>query len=221
MSKDKQTRSKRTVKKTNNHSSDEHKSSSKHTKVVKNVKRSAKSNSKSDDSEHKSSKAKNNKLSVLEAVKDLKFRDELAELRNEVEEMGQKYKVARSHLKKLESTYVSDLKKAYHSKKSRKTNNKPTGFIKGVEVPKKLAKFIGVETGTVLSTPEITKKVWAELENRGLQYENDKRVFRTNKEVSDVFGVPKSVNKSFDHKDKEGFNFCNIQKYIKNAVNNA
>jgi len=61
--------------------------------------------------------------------------------------------------------------------------------------------------------------VWDQLKQRELFYEKDKRVFRTNKEVSELFGVNKSVNNSTDHRDKEGFNFCNLQSYIKNALN--
>jgi hypothetical protein len=43
-------------------------------------------------------------------------------------------------------------------------------------------------------------------------------VFRTNKEVSELFNIPMSVNESINYRDEKGFNFCNLQKYIKNAL---
>jgi chromatin remodeling complex protein RSC6 len=70
-----------------------------------------------------------------------------------------------------------------------------------------------------MSGPEITKQVWKQMKERGLTYENDKRVFRTNAEVSKLFNVPESVNNSTTYNDLEnGFNFCNLQKYIAHAI---
>ena len=94
---------------------------------------------------------------------------------------------------------------------------RPTGFAKLQKIPSKLAKFINVKTGEELTGPEITSKVWEQLKLRDLTYEKDKRVFRTNTETSDVFDIPKSVNSSTNHSDEKGFNFCNLQRYIKNA----
>ena len=104
-------------------------------------------------------------------------------------------------------------------KQKRNGPHAPTGFAKPQPVPDKLAKFIGVKSGTELTGPTITSKVWTQLKERGLTYEKDRRVFRTDKEVSELFNVPSSVNKSQDHRDKKGFNFCNLQTYIANALN--
>ena len=58
------------------------------------------------------------------------------------------------------------------------------------------------------------------LKARNLISKDDGRVFRTNKEVTDVLGVSEKVNESNSHKDKYGFNFCNLQTYIANAMRN-
>ena len=137
----------------------------------------------------------------------------LTELKNKVREFS-------FSMKKLEIAYKHDVKKASKQKKKRKLTSKATGFIKKSQVPERLAKFLHIEEGTELSGPEITKMVWAELKARNLQYDGDKRIFRTDKEVSKVFNVPDSVNQSTNHKDKGGFNFCNIQKYISYALGN-
>jgi len=121
-------------------------------------------------------------------------------------------------MKKLESAYKQDVKKVSRAKRRRKGNSEPTGFIKTHPVPSKLAKFIGVDDGTVLSGPDVTKMVWSALKKKGLQYKDDGRVLRTDKETSDVFGLDKSVNDSTDHNDEKGFNFRNIQKYISFAL---
>jgi len=70
----------------------------------------------------------------------------------------------------------------------------------------------------MMSGPQITSKVWGQLKERELTYTEDKRVFRTNDEISKIFGVPKSVNKSTTHNDPNGFNFCNLQRYIAHAL---
>ena len=93
-----------------------------------------------------------------------------------------------------------------------------TGFTKSVPVPRKLAKFLEIPEGTQLNGPEITKLVFDALKAKNLISKDDGRVFRTNKEVTDVFGVNEEANESNSHKDKYGFNFCTLQKYIANAM---
>jgi len=150
----------------------------------------------------------------------LKFKSQLPMCKDIINELSEKVKHFKQHMKKLESAYKQDVKKVSKTKRKRKGNNDPTGFIKTHPVPDKLAKYIGVDNGTELSGPDVTKKVWAAIKNKGLQYEKDGRVLRTNKETNDVFGLDNTVNKSTDHNDKDGFNFRNIQKYISYALHN-
>jgi hypothetical protein len=149
---------------------------------------------------------------------EMKFFKELCLVQNEVNAMRKQFGSLSVTLKKLEAAYNSDVKKIKKTKPKRNVPHKLTGFAKPKPVPDKLAKFIGVSAGTELAGPAVTKLVWAQLKEKGLTYEEDKRVFRTNPEISELFNVPKSVNKSTDHKDKAGFNFCNLQKYIANAM---
>jgi chromatin remodeling complex protein RSC6 len=121
-------------------------------------------------------------------------------------------------LRKMESAHRAEIKSVRKHKQKRNGLHKPTGFAKPQVVPEKLAKFIGVKGGSELTGPEITSAVWKQLKSRNLTYENDKRVFRTNKEVSALFNVPVTVNTSVDHRDENGFNFCNLQTYIAHAL---
>lgn len=137
---------------------------------------------------------------------------------SEIKKMAE-YKIM--NITRMKSAYESSSDDESEDEEENKTEgtneHKPTGFAKPALVPDKLANFIGVPSGTMLSGPQITKKVWDQLKERKLMLE-DKRVFRTNDEVSEVFGVSESVNNYTNHNDKEGFNFCNLQRYISNAL---
>lgn len=150
---------------------------------------------------------------------DLKFQTQFANVNDTLKKFKEYYNVLYSEVKKLETSYNYDLKKIKKFKQKRTGNYQPTGFTKPQPIPQKLAKFIDVQLGTELTGPQITQKVWQQLKLKNLVYEKDKRIFRTNKDISELFGVPETVNNSTDHKDVEnGFNFCNLQKYIAYAL---
>lgn len=210
---EKHSRSKSTVKKTKSQNKN-HKNTSKKTKKV--TKSESKAHAKS--TKVAESKAKTTEPEPLVEGVELKFNAQHALIKEEINTLTEKLKEFKNTMKKLESAYKQDIRKVSKAKRRRKTNSEPTGFIKTTPVPKKLAKFLGVKEGDELSGPEITRRVWKTLAEKGLQYEKDKRVFRTNKEVTNVFGVDKSVNKSTTYNDENGFNFCNIQRYIAHAL---
>lgn len=152
-----------------------------------------------------------------ESSEQLKFENELNTIREEMKNVKEKLHTLSSSLKSLESAYNHDMRRVAKTTK-RRVKVKKTGFAKQKLVPDKLADFIKVARGTEMSGPEITKNVWKQLQERNLCTADDKRVFRTNKEVTELFGVPTSVNKCKDYKDRvNGFNFYNLQRYIKNA----
>jgi len=177
----------------------------------------AKTSKKSEKKADNKNVEKENEEHVEQAVEN-KFRPQLTLIQAEVKTVREYLQTLTGNLKKLESCYKYDIKKVKKHKQKRNGPHKPTGFAKPQAVPDKLAKFIGVKSGEELTGPVITSKVWQQLKERGLTYEKDKRVFRTDKTVSDLFGVNTSVNKSTDHRDKTGFNFCNLQKYIAHAL---
>lgn len=120
--------------------------------------------------------------------------------------------------KRLTTLHSSEIKKAENKK--RKSNSKPTGFAKTKEVGGKFADWLGVERGSELTGPEISGKFWTKMKELNLQYEDDGRILRTNAEVSKLFGLKKSVNRSIDYRDKKGFNMTNYQSKIKYALAN-
>lgn len=147
-----------------------------------------------------------------------KFDTLIKEIERELKEVKDRQSGLTLTFRKLVSAHRAEIKSVRKHKQKRNGQHKPTGFAKPQVVPEKLAKFIGVKGGEQLTGPEITSAVWKQLKSRNLTYENDKRVFRTNKEVSALFNVPASVNSSVDHRDENGFNFCNLQTYIAHAL---
>ena len=122
-------------------------------------------------------------------------------------------------IKKLNNVHKSELKKA--SNRKRRANAKPTGFATKKEIRGKLADWLKVENGTMMTGPEISSNFWKRIREEGLQYEDNKRIFRANKEVADIFGVDmKLANKSTDPKDANGFNMRTYQTHIAHALAN-
>ena len=70
-----------------------------------------------------------------------------------------------------------------------------------------------------MSRPEFTKNFYKTLISKNLIYEKDKRILRVDDQISKILNIPMSVNNSIDHKDKNGFNFYNVQKYIAKCFN--
>lgn len=145
-----------------------------------------------------------------------RFETQLALIRSEVKNVRETLHTLNSSLKSLESVYNQSIKHATKAARKQK-REKRSGFITTKPVPEKLADFIGVAPGTEMARPDVAKQVWQKLRERNLIDKDDGRVFRTDKVVSEVFGVPASVNKIKSHKDKKGFNFYNLQTYVKNA----
>jgi hypothetical protein len=168
----------------------------------------------------------------MQKINNDKMEDKIKELnKNHKKEMEDKIKeLNKNHKKEMEDKIKElnkDNKNTWKLKKiEKKKNHIQTGFARLLPISKKLANFVGVEPGIELSGPAITKLVWVELKNRGLTWKGDEkkgirgdqRVLRVDNEVSKIFNIPMSVNKSTDHTNTNGFNFSNLQKYIKNAM---
>lgn len=154
-----------------------------------------------------------------ETEEESKFTKQLSVVKSDFKAIKNSIRELNLKLKLLETTYNHDITKASKTKNKRKINRKPAGFLKPKPIPKKFALFLGIPLDSQLSRPQITSKVWKKLEEKGLRLEDDKRVFKVDKEVSELLKVPMSVNKIKKHDDiKNGFNFRNLQTYIANAM---
>ena len=69
-----------------------------------------------------------------------------------------------------------------------------------------------------MTGPAISKAFWNRIRQNGLQCQDNGRVLRTNKDVSDIFGVSQKVNQSNDPTDPNGFNMRTYQTHIAYAL---
>ncbi len=151
-------------------------------------------------------------------LKDFKLFKVLDDIEEKIESQIDNLRDLRNEIKGIRTVYQSDLNRAYKAKRSRGKEGAPQGFNKKSVIPDKMADLVGISHGSALSTPEYTSALFKELKKRGLYYEKDRRVLRVDKEVTEVLGVPESVNKSIDAKDEKGFNISTIQSYISKAL---
>jgi hypothetical protein len=134
---------------------------------------------------------------------------------NLIDKLTDEYKRNKDDIQKLKKQYLLDIKAAKSKKNINLVKKAESGITMAQKVPLPLCKLLGLETDTTISRIELTKKIYALLEDRELYYKNDKRVFRADNDFMVAFSLTESVNESVDPKDKNGFNFYTLQSYIK------
>lgn len=109
-------------------------------------------------------------------------------------------------------------KKNKKTKKGGATGRKKTGFSKKDKVPQEFVKLFNMESDEIERT-SISKLLHKYLKDNNLKLESDKRVHRVNSAIQEAFLLTDAqverMNSSTLSKDKEGFNFYNVQNYIK------
>lgn len=168
----------------------------------------------------------NNQEGQFDNIKEhLKFTDGIMLLEKKISDEIEKktfecnfLKETQRELNRLKSLYDVDIHKIWKSKKKRISNGEKTGFVKIKKIPLKFSQLIGFDKSIDMSMPEYTKKFIEFLTNNNLVYNNDKRVYRANKEVRDLLDLPESVNQSINHTDQNGFNFCTLQRLLSKAM---
>ena len=102
----------------------------------------------------------------------------------------------------------------YRQQREERSDEDKSGFTNPSIVPDKLADYVGLEHGTIMSRTELTALICDEFKKKGLFLESDKRVIIPDDEVKKLFKLSDSASKSINPKDKDGLNFYNLQKYI-------
>ena len=147
-----------------------------------------------------------------------KYDSIVEELLSVMKRIADLQKTEKQLIKKLAIIHNADVRRARNKK--RRANPEATGFAKKKVVGGKLADWLNVERGTEMTGPEISKTFWKRIIEEGLQSDMDKRLFRTNKEVTKIFGVSDKVNSITDPLDKNGFNMRTYQTHITYALTN-
>jgi len=148
-----------------------------------------------------------------------KTNDKTPEIITIIDNMINSHKNHINSLRQVKKIYIREIKNLSKSK-SKKKKRINTGFAKNNTVPKNIIKFLKLDDDTELSRPEVTKRIYKELWNRGLYYKKDRRVLRVDDDVIELFGIDEDVNDITDPKDVNGFNFYNLQKLIAECYTN-
>ena len=148
------------------------------------------------------------------------------------EQFKTEYALVRKQLRNLKAAHLKlvavhrNSLKRLQTKKSRKSSeNKGTGFNKMKKLNKPLAEYLGLEVGSELTTPQIARAVWQQIELRGLKYKGDGaeqkpngRVFVPDKVTKKVFKITDDDAKYTVLDSEHGFNMYTLQSHIKKAL---
>lgn len=190
--------------------------------TTKQVKETVKDVPKQDTTKPKKDKVKKEKKTSVETKTFKEFSACYSELKKQLQEQHNTIVAINRYVRQMESLHNSEVKKAEKMKPRKKghNGNQTAGFTKEKLIATKLCTFLNVPVGTKLSGPALTKRIWSKLSEKNVS-EGDKRVFIVDKLVSETFGVPvglKSVpsktGEKDSYRDKSGFNFTTLQKYV-------
>jgi hypothetical protein len=166
----------------------------------------------------KTKKTYNKKNTLSEKdLEQLNFINKFKEFEKELDAQYDSIKKLRAFAKEIKTIYNQDMIKIRKIKRT-KENSSVTGFNKKFKLPDKLCELVSIQKGTEITTPEFAAMVYAELKKRGLQYTEDKRVYRADKQFLEVFNLKESVNKSTKYPDENGFNIGTMQHYISESI---
>jgi hypothetical protein len=127
--------------------------------------------------------------------------------------------VLKKSLKKfVERTNRAVVRSAKTKKASNPGKKRATGFGDKTPLPPEFAKLFNMTEETVPRT-DISKHLHKFLDEHGLKDKKDRRIHRVNDAIQEAFHLTdaqvKYMNNVDSPKDKEGFNFYNVQNFIK------
>ena len=125
----------------------------------------------------------------------------------------------KKNLKKfVERTNRAVVKSAKTKKSSNSGKKRATGFGDKTPLPPEFAKLFNMTEETVPRT-DVSKHLHKYLDVNGLKDKKDRRIHRVNPAIQETFQLTdaqvKYMNNVNSPKDKEGFNFYNVQNFIK------
>ena len=145
---------------------------------------------------------------------------DVIQLCNDLEtKMIESFKANRAEIRRIKREYQKKINKLDKHAASKK----PVGINNVTQIPNVLADLIDVKRGTKMARTELGKHIYEVFKERDLLYEDDKRVMRVDNELAKIFETTTAVNQSTDPKAPIdiGFNFYNMQSYIKRCFENS
>lgn len=127
-------------------------------------------------------------------------------------------KAIKSELKIICKTYNNQQKPIFID--PNKYISKRNGFLKPKKIPDKLSEYLKLTNDVEMTRNEVIKMIYNKIKVDGLLYSKDKRIFRPNEELIELFNLDKDVVMNVtDPKDKNGFTFFTLQKHIAKLYN--
>lgn len=125
-----------------------------------------------------------------------------------------------TNLKNMYKQYQVDMKSVRKAKRQRDPNavpRKPTGFAAPTRVSDEMYTFLeryGVERGSLLARPQITKYVTQYVSENKLQNEENRKEFRADDVLSKLLGPVKYPRDKNDAESPLVYGYFNLQKYL-------
>jgi len=157
-------------------------------------------------------------VTQMELEGDKSFVAQYTELMEVLNRRHKEDTLLKKSVKRLCERALKQMNKPVKRKNKSKTPRMPTGFGKQMAVPAEFKKLFNIKEDEIPRT-SISRLLHDYLKTHNLKDSKDKRVHRVNDALAETFGFSteqvKYMNDSNDSKDKNGFNFYNVQNYIK------
>ena len=144
---------------------------------------------------------------------------ELIELNNNIQIVHKRF---RSNLKvvlKLHNKSCKELRKRNTKNKTRnnsKKPRKPSGITQPTKISKKMAKFMGVSSKTLVARTTVTKAVTKYIKDHNLQVPDNRRQFIPDKKLQSILSPLDStkIDKNGISDTKKGYTYFNLHRYL-------
>ena len=157
-------------------------------------------------------------IAQMELECDKSFVAQYTELMDVLNRRHKEDTLLKKSVKRLCERALKQMNKPSKRKNKSKSPRMPTGFGKQMAVPVEFKKLFNIKEDEIPRT-SISRLLHDYLKTNNLKDIKDKRVHRVNDALAETFGFTteqvKYMNESNDSKDKNGFNFYNVQNYIK------
>ena len=132
----------------------------------------------------------------------------LSDFSSKIQQVTSILSTMKTDYKVLEKSVSRELKNASKSKRSKKApnpNRQPSGFVKPSVISDELIKFLGKETGTMMSRVEVSKEINAYITANQLKDKVSGRQINPDAKLAKLLKVGKD----------EVLTYFNLQKYLK------
>jgi chromatin remodeling complex protein RSC6 len=145
---------------------------------------------------------------AVAAVDSSSLASKLSDFSSKIQQVASILSAMKTDYKVLEKSVSRELKTASKSKKTKKAanpNRQPSGFVRPSVISEELIKFLGKETGTMMSRVEVSKAINEYITTNHLKDKVSGRQINPDAKLSTLLKIGKD----------EVLTYFNLQKYLK------